>query len=54
MMHELIFLMSFVIFVIGFLLGVRCQEINLRGRERRLAEERQRVNAQIRAFQGAP
>jgi hypothetical protein len=50
-MHELVFLLSFIIFTIGVLVGVRCQEINLRGRERRLADERRHVNAQVCALQ---
>lgn len=50
-MYVLIFLLAFCIFVFGVLMGVRCQEINLRCRERRLAEERRRVNAQIRALE---
>jgi hypothetical protein len=49
-MQALIFLLAFSVFTIGVLVGVRCQEINLRGRERRLAEERRRVTAQIRAL----
>ncbi|MGH3825476.1 MAG: hypothetical protein ACRDRA_21960 [Pseudonocardiaceae bacterium] len=49
-MPELITLVAFIIFTIGVLVGVRCQEINLRRRERRLAEERRRVNEQIRVF----
>lgn len=50
-MQTLILLLGFSVFVIGVLVGVRCQEINLRSRERRLAEGRRRVNAQIRALQ---
>lgn len=50
-MQALILLLDFSVFAIGVLVGVRCQEINLRGRERRLAGERRRVNAQIRALQ---
>lgn len=50
-MYVLIFLLAFTIFVIGVLVGFRCQEINLRGRERSLAGERRRLNAQIRALQ---
>lgn len=50
-MYALTFLLVFSIFVVGVLVGVRCQEINLQGRERRLAGERRRVNAQIRALQ---
>lgn len=49
-MRELILLLGFSVFAIGILVGVRCQEINLRGRERRLAEERRRMNARIRAL----
>ncbi len=50
-MQALILLLGFSVFAIGVLVGVRCQEINLRGRERRLAGERRRVNAQILALQ---
>jgi hypothetical protein len=50
-MYELICLLSFIIFTVGVLVGVRCQEINLRGRERRLAEERRHVNSQLLALQ---
>lgn len=50
-MHELVFLLSSTIFAVGILVGVRCQEINLRVREQRLADERRRVNAQICALQ---
>lgn len=49
-MLDLIGLVAFIIFTIGVLVGVRCQEINLRRRERRLSEERRRVNQQIRAL----
>ncbi len=49
-MLELIALVAFVIFTLGVLVGVQCQEINLRRRERRLAKERRRVNEQIRAL----
>jgi hypothetical protein len=41
---ELIILLIFFIFTLGLLVGIRCQEINLRRRERRLAEERRRLN----------
>ena len=50
-MYELVCLLSFIIFTVGVLVGVRCQEINLRGRERRLADERRHVNSQILALQ---
>lgn len=50
-MHELVFLLSSIIFAVGILVGVRCQEINLQARERRLSDERRRVNAQICALQ---
>jgi hypothetical protein len=50
-MHELAFLLSSIIFAGGILVGVRCQEINLHGREQRLSDERRRVNAQICALQ---
>lgn len=50
-MYATIFLLGFGIFVFGVLVGVRCQEINLRCRERRLARERRHVNAQIRALE---
>lgn len=50
-MYELVFLLSFIIFAVGVLVGVRCQEINLRVRERRLADERRYVNSQILALQ---
>ncbi len=46
----LLALLAFIIFVIGVLVGVRCQEINLSHRERRLADERRRVNEKICAF----
>ncbi|MGH3799653.1 MAG: hypothetical protein ACRDTD_05855 [Pseudonocardiaceae bacterium] len=49
-MLELITLVAIIIFTIGVLVGVRCQEINLQGRERRLTEERRRVNEQISAL----
>jgi len=49
-MYTTILLVTSCIFVFGALVGVRFQEVNLRGRERRLAEERRRVNAQIRAL----
>lgn len=45
-MLELLALLAFI-FVIGVLVGVRCQEINLSHRERRLADERRRVNEKI-------
>lgn len=48
-MLALIFLV-FIALAIGVFVGVRCQEINLQNRERRLAEERRRVNARIRAL----
>lgn len=38
-----------IIFWAGVLVGVRCEEINLGRRERRLAEERRLLNAQARA-----
>jgi hypothetical protein len=50
-MYALILLLAFLVFAFGVLVGVRCQEINLQGRERRLAGERRRVNAQIRALE---
>lgn len=50
-MSALIFLLAFSIFAIGVLVGARCEEINLRSRERRLAGERRRVNTQIRTLQ---
>lgn len=50
-MLELSALMGFLVFTLGLLLGVRCQEINLRRRERRLLEERRRLNEQIQVFQ---
>lgn len=46
-MLKVIALIAFIIFTTGVLVGVRCQEINLRRRERRLIEERRRVNEQI-------
>jgi hypothetical protein len=46
-MLELIMLVAFTIFVFGILVGVRCQEINLRRREQRLAEERRFVNNRL-------
>ncbi len=46
-MLKLILLIAFIIFIIGVFVGVRCQEINLRRREQRLAENQRRVNAQI-------
>lgn len=49
-MLDLIALVAFIIFTIGVLVGVRCQEINLQRREQRLTEERRRVNEQIRAL----
>jgi hypothetical protein len=52
-MQDLILLVTFIIFIIfifGVLVGVRCQEINLRERERRLAKERRHVNDQLRAL----
>lgn len=49
-MLELIILTAFIIFTLGLLAGVRCQEINLRRREQRLSAERRRVNAQICAI----
>ncbi|MGH3694906.1 MAG: hypothetical protein ACRDRX_13125 [Pseudonocardiaceae bacterium] len=49
-MLKMIALIAFIIFTAGVLIGVRCQEINLRRRERRLLEERQRVNEQICAL----
>ncbi|MCA1670742.1 MAG: hypothetical protein LC799_00565 [Actinobacteria bacterium] len=49
-MYALMFLLASGVFAIGVLVGVRCQEINVQGRERRLAGERRRVNAQIRAL----
>lgn len=50
-MYTLVFLLAFVIFAVGILAGLRCAEINLRVRERRLAQERRRVNAQLSALQ---
>lgn len=49
-MLMVIALIAFIVFAIGVLIGVRCQEINLRQRERRLLEERRRVNEQICAL----
>lgn len=49
-MLELIALMGFLVFTLGLLLGVRCQEINLRRRERRLLGEKRRLNEQIQVF----
>lgn len=49
-MYGLISLGLFMIFVVGVLVGVRCQEINLQGRERRLAQERRSVNNQLHAL----
>lgn len=39
-----------IIFVVGVLVGIRGQEINLREREHRLAQHRRRVNDQLRAL----
>lgn len=50
-MYTLIFLLALGVFAIGVLVGVRCQEINLQGRERRLAGQRRQVNAELRAIQ---
>ncbi len=50
-MYELVCLLSFIIFTVGVLVGVRCQEISLRGRERRLVDERRHVNSQLLALQ---
>ena len=41
---------AFTTLAIGALLGARFEEINLRTRERQLAEERQQVTAQTRAL----
>ena len=49
-MYELVCLLSFIIFTVGVLVGVRCQEINLQRRERRLADDRRHVNSQILAL----
>ncbi|MDQ3152305.1 MAG: hypothetical protein M3R63_11495 [Actinomycetota bacterium] len=52
-MKEMILLFvvwSFTTLAVGVLLGTRFEEINLRVRERRLAEERRRVTAQSRAL----
>jgi hypothetical protein len=46
-MLELIALGGLLVFVLGVLVGVRCQEINLRRRERRLIDEKRRLNEQI-------
>lgn len=50
-MYALIFLLVLSAFAIGVLVGVRGQEINLQGRERRLASQRRQVNADLRAIQ---
>lgn len=50
-MYTMIFLLAFSVFSIGVLVGVRCQEINVRGRERRIAEQRRRMNERIRSRQ---
>lgn len=50
-MMELIALVVSITFIIGVLAGVRCQEINLRRRERWLANEQRRLNEQIGASQ---
>lgn len=50
-MYPLILSLVFLIFAIGVLTGLRCAEINLRGRERRLAGDRQSVNDRLRALQ---
>lgn len=46
----IVLVVACMIFAFGVLIGIRCQEVNLQGRERRLAKERGRVNAQIRAL----
>ncbi len=48
-MLELLALVASIIFTMGVLVGARCQEINLRRREQWLAQERRRMNEQIRA-----
>ena len=50
-MYTLIFLLASGVFVVGVMVGSRYQEINLQGRERRLAGQRRQVNAQLRALQ---
>lgn len=50
-MYIVIAILTFSVFAIGVLVGVRCQEFNIRGREQRLAEGQRRVNARIRALQ---
>lgn len=50
-MYTLIFLLASGVFAIGVLVGVRCQEINLQGRERRLARQRRQMNAELQAIQ---
>jgi hypothetical protein len=50
-MHPLILLLVFLIFASGVLTGLRCAEINLRGRERRLSEDRRWVNDRLCALQ---
>lgn len=47
---KLIILGTFIIFFLGVLVGCRCQEINLRQREQRLAEERRWVDDQLCAL----
>jgi hypothetical protein len=47
---KLIILGTFIIFFLGVLVGFRCQEINLRQREQRLAEERRWINDQLCAL----
>ena len=50
-MLTLVLFLVFLGFAVGVVTGLRCAEINLRGRERRLSEERRRVNDRLRALQ---
>lgn len=49
-MYALLVVLAAFVFAIGVLVGVRCQEINLAGRERRLTADRRRVNDKLRAI----
>lgn len=50
-MVALIVLLVSGAFAIGVLVGARGQEVNLQGRERRLASQRRQINADLRAIQ---
>lgn len=50
-MLTLVLFLVFLGFAIGVITGLRCAEINLRGRERRLSEDRRLVNDRLRALQ---